>query len=127
HPSPERIHTLTAQLTVKNAAQAMEFYKKAFGATETGRMAGPGGMIMHASMKVGDSTFFVNDEMPGQQGRPPPTRLGGSSVVLHLYVPDCDKTYNQAVAAGAKASLPLADQFWGDRYGQVTDPYGHIW
>src|SRR6185369_6684990 len=117
NPIPEGMNTVTPQLTVKKAAQAMEFYKKAFGATELTRQEGPGGVIMHASMKLGDSKFFVNDEMPGPQGTPAPS--GRSPVVLHLYVPDCDKLYNQAVAAGAKATLPLADQFWGDRYGQV--------
>jgi uncharacterized glyoxalase superfamily protein PhnB len=112
---------------VKGAAQALEFYKKAFGATERARMAGPGGMIMHASMRIGDSSFFLNDEIPQPGGTVAPTTLKGTSVVLNLYVADCDKLYNQAVSAGARATMPLADQFWGDRYGQVTDPYGHVW
>jgi uncharacterized glyoxalase superfamily protein PhnB len=127
NPIPEGLHTITPQLVVKGAAQALEFYKRAFGATELSRFPGPGGLIMHSSIKIGDSNFFVNDEMPGQTSCVSPAKLGGASVVLSLYVADCDKVYNQAVSAGAKPSMPLADQFWGDRYGQVTDPYGHVW
>jgi len=127
NPIPEGLYTITPQLNVKGAAQALEFYKRAFGAKELSRFPGPGGLIMHASIKIGDSHFFLNDEMPGQDTCVSPTKLGGTTVVLNLYVADCDKLYNQAVSAGAKASMPLADQFWGDRYGQVTDPYGHVW
>jgi PhnB protein len=127
NPIPEDTRTITPQLIVKGATQALEFYKKAFGATEIARMAGPGGLIMHAAMKIGDSKFFLNDEMPGQGTCLSPATLKGTPVVLTLYVADCDKLYKQAVSAGAKASMPLADQFWGDRYGQVTDPYGHVW
>lgn len=127
NPIPEGLRTITPQLIVKGAAQALDFYKKALGATETSRAPGPGGTIMHSSMKIGDSTFFVNDEMPGQTTCLSPTKLGGTPIVITLYVTDCDKLYNQAVSAGAKATMPLADQFWGDRYGQVTDPYGHVW
>jgi len=126
-PIPEGVHTITPHLTVKGAAQAMEFYKKAFGATEIARMPGPGGMIMHAAMKIGDSRFYLNDEIPQPGGTVSPTTLKGTCVVLNLYVADSDKLYNQAVSAGAKATMPIADQFWGDRYGQVTDPYGHVW
>jgi uncharacterized glyoxalase superfamily protein PhnB len=122
-PIPPGSHTITPQLTVKNGNQAIEFYKKAFSATELNRMAGPGGTVMHAALKIGDSKFFVNDEM-GQNPAPVP---GKSPVIIHLYVEDCDKLYKQAVAAGATASMPISDQFWGDRYGQVTDPYGHTW
>jgi PhnB protein len=125
-PIPEGVHTITPHLTVKGAAQALDFYKKAFGAIEKARMAGPDGHIMHASMTIGDTHFFLNDEFMGG-GTKSPTTLGGVSTVLNLYVADCDKLYNQAVAAGAKVAMPLADQFWGDRYGQVTDPFGHIW
>ncbi|HKQ58864.1 MAG TPA: VOC family protein [Candidatus Eisenbacteria bacterium] len=127
NPIPEGQHSVSPQLTVKNAAQALEFYKRAFGAKETSRFPGPNGMIMHASMTIGDSCFFLNDEIPAPGGTKSPSVLGGTPVVLNLYVTDCDKIYNQAIAAGAKASMPLADQFWGDRYGQVTDPFGHIW
>ena len=127
NPIPEGTHTITPHLTVKGAKQAIDFYKKAFGATEITRMPGPTGLIMHAAMKIGDSKFFIADESPGQKTSVSPATLGGTSTVLNLYVTDCDKLFNQAVAAGAKASMPLADQFWGDRYGQVTDPYGHVW
>ena len=126
-PIPNGLRTITPQLIVKGAAQAIDFYKKAFGATEINRMPGPGGIIAHAAMAIGDSRFFLNDDMPGVPIRSDPVSVGTSTVVLTLYVPDCDKLYNQAVAAGARATLPLADQFWGDRYGQVTDPYGHVW
>jgi len=123
NPIPEGSHTITPQLTVKNGTQAIEFYKKAFGATELNRMPGPGGSIMHAALKIGDSKFFINDAM----GESSPPTAGKSPVVIHLYVQDCDKLYNQAVAAGATATMPLSDMFWGDRYGQVVDPYGHTW
>jgi len=127
NPIPAGLHTITPHLVVKGAAQAMEFYKKAFGATENARMPGPNGLIMHASMKIGDSTFFLNDDMPGPGGSASPTKLGGTAVIINLYVADADKTYKQAIAAGAKQTMPLEDQFWGDRYGQVVDPYGHVW
>jgi len=127
NPNPEGMHTITPHLVVKGAAQAVEFYKKAFGATELVRMPGPGGTIMHAELRIGDSKFFVNDEMPGPGGISAPTTQKGTTVGLNVYVADCDKLYKQAVSAGAKATMPLADQFWGDRYGQVTDPYGHVW
>ena len=124
---PDGANTITPHLAVKGAVKAMEFYKKAFGATEISRMEGPGGSIMHAWMKIGDSNFFLADEMPEQQTCVAPPTLGGTTVVLNLYVADCDKVFNQAVAAGAKSSMAPADQFWGDRYGQLTDPYGHVW
>jgi len=123
---PEGYHTITPHLTVKDAAKAIEFYKKAFGATERGRHLGPGGKIMHAEMQLGDSRFMLNDEFP-EMGACGPTGTGRSPVTIHLYVEDVDKVYNQAVAAGAKASMPVMDQFWGDRYGMVTDPFGHNW
>ena len=122
-PIPEGSHTITPQLTVKNGAQAIEFYKKAFGATELNRMQGPGGSIMHAALKIGDSKFFVNDAM----GEDVPPTAGKSPVTIHLYVQDCDKLFKQAISAGATQKMPLADMFWGDRYGQVIDPYGHTW
>ena len=128
NPIPEGLHTITPHLTVKGAAQAIEFYKKAFGAIEKSRFAGPNGLIMHASLKIGDSSFFLADEMPGMEdGSVSPTQLGKTTVVLNLYVEDCDKLYKQAVAAGAKSTMPLSDQFWGDRYGHVKDPFGHVW
>ena len=128
NPVPEGQHTLSPHLTVKGAPQAIEFYKKAFGATEIHRFAGPGGAIMHAALKVGDSMFFLNDEIPGPGGPGrSPLSFGGTAVTINLYVPDCDKIYKQAIAAGAKQVMPLADQFWGDRYGIVNDPFGHRW
>jgi uncharacterized glyoxalase superfamily protein PhnB len=128
NPIPEGLHSITPHITVKGAAHAIDFYKKAFGAVERSRMAGPNGLIMHASLKIGDSSFFLNDEIPGMtEGGASPNTVGGTSVALNLYVPDCDKVFNQAVAAGAKVTMPIADQFWGDRYGQVKDPYGHLW
>jgi uncharacterized glyoxalase superfamily protein PhnB len=126
-PVPEGQHTLSAHLTVKGAAQAIEFYKKAFGAKELNRFPDPSGKIMHAALKIGDSKFFLNDEMPMPGGGKAPTTIGGASVTINLYVPDADKTYKQAISAGAKETLPIDDQFWGDRYGVVTDPYGHLW
>ena len=127
NPIPEGLYTITPHLTIKGAAQAMDFYKKAFGAIERSRMAGPNGAIMHASMKLGNSSIFLADEFPGMDISRGPTTINGTTVVLHLYVEDCDKLFNQAVAAGAKVIMPLADQFWGDRYGQVQDPFGHVW
>jgi len=126
-PIPEGYRTITPYLTQRDAAQAIEFYKKAFGATETSRFSGPGGSIMHAGLKIGDSLFFLNDEMPMPGGTRSPQSIGGTPVTINLYVPDCDKIYKQAIAAGAKQVMPLDDQFWGDRYGVVDDPYGHRW
>lgn len=123
---PEGTHALTPHLTVQGAAQAMEFYKKAFGAVEVARMAEPSGIVMHAEMRIGDSPFYLNDEFP-QMGARGPKSIGGTSVTLHLYVPDCDAVYKQAIAAGATVKRPLTDMFWGDRYGQVEDPHGHVW
>jgi uncharacterized glyoxalase superfamily protein PhnB len=123
---PEGYHTLTPHLVVGDCAAAFAFYTKAFGATETARHPGPGGKILHAEMQIGDSKFFLNDEFP-EMGARGPLAIGGTSVTLHLFVEDCDKLFNQAVAAGAKVAMPLADQFWGDRYGIVTDPFGHNW
>ena len=126
-PVPEGQHTISPHLTVKGAPQAIEYYRKAFGATELHRSLGPGGLIMHAALKVGDSMFFLNDEMPMPDGGKSPTSIGGTAVTINLYVPDADATYRQAISAGAKETMPIADQFWGDRYGIVTDPYGHKW
>jgi uncharacterized glyoxalase superfamily protein PhnB len=123
---PEGTHTLTPHLTVQGAARAMEFYKQAFGAVEIARMADPSGVVMHAEMQIGDSRFYLNDEFPDMGARGPKS-IGGTAVTLHLYVPDCDALYKQALAAGATAKRPVADMFWGDRYGQVEDPYGHMW
>jgi len=126
-PVPEGQHTISPHLTVKSSPQAIEFYKKAFGATEIHRMPGPGGVIMHAAMQVGDAMFFLNDEMPQFGGGPSPTTLGNTPVTINLYVPDADKIYKQAIANGAKEFMPIDDMFWGDRYGIVIDPFGHRW
>jgi uncharacterized glyoxalase superfamily protein PhnB len=104
----------------------MAFYAKALGAREIARHPGPGGKIMHAEMQIGNSKFFLNDEFPEMGARGPAT-LGGTPITLHLFVEDCDQAFQQAVHAGATVLLPLADQFWGDRYGIVTDPFGHQW
>jgi PhnB protein len=125
-PIPEGYHTVTPYLAVNDAAKAIEFYKRAFGAEEKHRMDGPQGKIGHAELKIGDSIIMLADEMPGSGCRSPQS-LGGTTVNIFLYVNDVDSVYNQAVRAGAKAEMPLADQFWGDRYGKVTDPFGHSW
>ena len=125
-PVPEGFHTLTAHLIVQDAARAIEFYKRAFGAEELGRMPGPGGKLMHAEIKIGDSIFFLVDEFP-EFGSRSPQALGGSPVTLHLYVEDVDALFNRAVAAGATPQMPVQDQFWGDRFGKLVDPFGQEW
>ena len=125
-PVPAGFNTITPQLTLDDAAKTIDWYKKAFGAEEIGRGLGPDGKIMHAELKIGDSRFMVNDEFP-EMGARSPVSIGGSPVTVHLYVPDADAVFNSAVAAGAKVKMPLAGQFWGDRYGQVEDPSGHLW
>jgi len=123
---PEGTHTITPHLVVVGAEQALEFYKKAFGAQVAGVHKTPDGKVMHAEFKIGDSKLMLNDEFPGMGSLSPKT-LGGSPVVLNLYLDDIDKIFNQAVSAGATVTMPLANQFWGDRYGQIKDPFGHIW
>jgi PhnB protein len=123
-PIPDGYHSVTAQLTLDNAAQTIEWYKKAFGAEEVSRSPGPDGKIMHAEIKIGDSRIMLNDTMPGSKG---PKAYGGSPASLWVYVPDSDAVYKQAVAAGAKVQMELADQFWGDRGGAVADPEGYTW
>jgi uncharacterized glyoxalase superfamily protein PhnB len=123
---PEGMHSLTPHLVCAGAAQAIEFYKAAFNAVEMGRLPGPDGKLMHAAVRIGDSTLMLVDEMPAY-GALGPKALKGSPVTVHLYVPDADATVAQAVAAGAKVTMPLADMFWGDRYGQLEDPFGHRW
>jgi PhnB protein len=125
-PVPEGFHTITPHLNVRDATQALSFYKKAFGAVETVRMPGPGGKILHAEIQIGDSHLFLADEMPEWGSRSPLT-IGGTATAICLYVDDADAVFNQAVAAGAKVVMPLADQFWGDRYGKLADPFGHEW
>jgi PhnB protein len=126
NPIPKGFHTVTPSLIVKNAAQAIEFYKKALGAQELMRMATPDGKIGHAEIKIGDSIIFVTDESP-QMGTKSPQTLGGAGASLYLYVEDVDKAFQRAVDAGGKATMPVTDMFWGDRFGSLTDPYGHTW
>jgi PhnB protein len=123
---PEGFEGATPYLSIKGAAGAIEFYKNAFGATETMRLAGPDGRIGHAELKIGKANIMLADEHP-EIGFLSPRTLGGSPVVIHIYVEDVDALAAQAVAAGAKLMRPVADQFYGDRTGQFEDPFGHIW
>lgn len=125
-PIPQDMHSVTPHLVCEGAADAIEFYKKAFNAAELMRMPGPNGRIMHASVRIGDSTIMLADDFP-EYGGFGPKALKGSPVTLHLYVPDVDASFAQAVGAGAAVRMPVQDMFWGDRYGQVTDPFGHNW
>jgi PhnB protein len=123
---PEDFHTITPQLAVKGVASAIDWYTKALGANELLRHPAPDGTsIMHSELLLGDSRFFVVDEFPDSMASP--SSLGGTSVTLHLYVQDVDALFNRAVEAGAQVLLPVADQFWGDRYGMIRDPFGHRW
>jgi uncharacterized glyoxalase superfamily protein PhnB len=128
NPIPDGYHSITPHLVVKGAAEAIEFYKRAFGAEELCRMPFPGAngqvKIGHAELQIGDSRFFLADEFPGQ-GAPGPD--GNSPVSIHLYVTDADATFNQAVEAGATVTMALANMFWGDRFGKLVDPFGHHW
>jgi PhnB protein len=126
-PVPEGYHTVTPMIVFKDSRRAIEFYKKAFGAQERMSMPGPDGKgVMHAEIKVGDSIVMMADEMPQQPCRSAQT-LGNSPVTFYLYVPDADAAFKTAVAAGAKVQMPVQDAFWGDRWGTVTDPFGHTW
>ena len=123
---PEGYYTVTPHLVVKDAGGAIEFYKKAFGAEEVFRMPGPGGKVMHAELKIGNSHVMINDEMP-DYGALGPQSIGGTPVTLHLYVNDVDSTFKRAISAGGKEEMAVADMFWGDRYGKLSDPFGHKW
>jgi len=125
-PVPEGYHTLTPFLTVRDAARAIEFYKQAFGATERGVAKGPDGKVMHAEIKIGDSIIMMSDEFP-EFGSLSPESVGNTSMGLHIYVEDVDSAFDRAVKAGAKVEMPVMDQFWGDRYGRLKDPFGHKW
>jgi PhnB protein len=125
-PVPPGMHTVTPHLICAGAARAIDFYKEAFGATEVTRLPGTNGRLMHAMIKIGDSSIMLADEMP-EWGSFGPLALKGSSVYVHLYVEDADAFARQAVAAGAKVTMPVTDMFWGDRYGQLEDPFGHRW
>jgi uncharacterized glyoxalase superfamily protein PhnB len=128
HPIPDGHHTITPHLVIKGASEAIDFYKRAFGAKEISRMPfpGPDGQMQvgHAELQIGDSRLFLADEFP-QYGSVGPS--GGSPVTIHLYVTDADAAFARAVQAGATAAMPLADMFWGDRYGKLVDPFGHHW
>ena len=126
-PVPEGFHTVTPAIVVKDAAKAIDFYKKALGAQELVRMPSPDGKIMHAELKIGDSIIFLSDEMPMPGSVKSPQSLGGSTCTLNVYVPNVDDVFKQAIAAGGKESMPVADQFWGDRYGTLVDPFGYSW
>jgi PhnB protein len=125
---PEGFHTVTPQLTLDNAAQAIDWYKQALGAEELSRAVGPDGKVMHADLRIGNSHIMVNDAMGGGRG---PKTFGGSPASLWIYVEDCDALFNRAVAAGGKVGDGpmgrVADQFWGDRCGTFTDPQGYRW
>ena len=125
-PIPEGYHAITPYLSIKGASDAIEFYKKAFGASEVMRMAQPDGRIGHAELQFGDSRIMLADEHPEMDFRSP-RAIGGTPVMLHLYVDDVDTVVSRAVSAGAKALRPVEDQFYGDRSGSVVDPYGHVW
>jgi uncharacterized glyoxalase superfamily protein PhnB len=126
-PIPSGFHTLTPHLVVKGASKAIEFYKRAFNAEEIGRMPSPDGTsIMHADLKMGDSHVFLVDESP-EMGCWGPAGATGTPVTIHMYVEDVDAAFGKAVAAGARVKMPLSDMFWGDRYGVLTDPFGHAW
>ncbi len=125
-PIPKGYHVVTPSLVVRGAANAIEFYKKAFGAKELNRMDGPGGKLLHAEIKIGDSIVMLGDEFP-EMGSSSPQTVGGISASLMIYTKDVDALFNQALAAGATVSMPVSDMFWGDRYGRVKDPFGHDW
>jgi PhnB protein len=125
-PIPEGYHTLTPFLTVRNAVRAIEFYKLAFGAQERGVAKGPDGKVMHAELKIGDSVIMLSDEFP-EFGSLSPQSVGGSPMGLHIYTENVDAAFDRAVKAGAQVEMPVSDQFWGDRYGKLKDPFGHKW
>jgi PhnB protein len=125
-PVPEGYHTVTPYLAVEDAARAIEFYAQAFGAKEVVRMDAPGGMIGHAELEIGDSRIMLSDPFP-QASTKPPKELGGTSFSVMMYVEDVDSAFKRAVDAGATVSMELTNQFWGDRFGTVTDPFGHVW
>jgi PhnB protein len=125
-PIPEGYHTATPYLIITNAAKAIEFYKEVFGAKELDRLATPDGKVGHAEIQIGDSRIMLADEFPEWDARSPKT-IGGSPVVIMLYVEDVDAVVQRAVAAGARLFKPVTDQFYGDRSGTITDPFGHKW
>jgi len=125
-PIPKGYHSVTPYLSVNDTARALDFYKRAFGAQEVMRMDGPDGKIGHAEIKIGDSIIMLGDETP-QSGTRSPQSLGGTTASIMLYVENADNAFNQAVSAGAQVDSPLANMFWGDRFGRLKDPFGHSW
>ncbi|BAL22502.1 VOC family protein [Azoarcus sp. KH32C] len=125
-PIPEGMHTITPHLICAGAADAIDFYKKAFGAVEVGRLPGPQGKILHAMVRIGDSMLMLVDEFP-EWNALGAKALKGSPVTIHLYVDNADAFFERAISAGAKVTMPLDDAFWGDRYGKLEDPFGHQW
>jgi PhnB protein len=123
---PEGYHTLTMSLTVEKADEAIEFYKRAFGATERVRMTAPDGSIGHAELEIGDSVIMVSDPFPQSTVRPP-REVGATTASAFMYVEDVDAAFKRAIDAGATSSMDVEDMFWGDRFGTVTDPFGHVW
>jgi PhnB protein len=125
-PIPEGYHTLTTYLAVDSAAEAIEYYKRAFGAKERVRMEAPGNAIGHAELEIGDSLIMLSDPFP-QATTKPPSELGGTTTSLLMYVEDVDAAFQKAIDAGGTATMEPDDQFWGDRLGSITDPFGHVW
>lgn len=125
-PVPEGYHSITPYLMVRGASGAIEFYKNVFGAEELSRMDAPGGMVGHAELKIGDSRIMLSDEFPEMGGKSPES-TSGSPVMLHFYTEDVDRIIEKAINAGASLKRPVEDQFYGDRAGSITDPYGHEW
>jgi PhnB protein len=125
-PIPEDMHTVTAHIVCRDAVAAIEFYKKAFGATDCGQMLAPNGKLIHGMIRIGDSAVMLAEETP-DWGALSPLTLKGSPVTLHVYVENADQAYQRAIAAGATSVMEPADMFWGDRYGVLKDPFGHNW
>jgi uncharacterized glyoxalase superfamily protein PhnB len=125
-PIPKGFHTVTPYLAINGAAQAIDWYKKAFGAKELARREGPEGKLMHARLKIGDSIVMMSDVFPGASHRDP-IELGAVSITLHIYSKNVDALWKRSVESGAKVNMQLDDMFWGERYGQLTDPFGHSW
>jgi PhnB protein len=126
NPIPEGFHSLTPMIVCKGALEAIDFYKRAFGAQELSRLVAPNGGLLHASIRIGNSVLMLTEECPPMGARDP-RGLGGSPVTIHLSVADVDAAFARATAAGANVIMPVSEMFWGARYGVFTDPYGHSW
>ena len=123
---PEGYHSVTPHMIIRDCIKALEFYKNAFDAKQLSLAKGPDGKVMHAAIQIGDSIIMMSDEFPAMKSLGPQS-LGGSTIVLNIYTDNADKLWERAVKAGATVTMPIGDQFWGDRYGQITDPFGHRW